>query len=254
MRRLFLLLFLPLLLLQASHAETIAATYGYTTVPLSYSIAGAGPGTCFPTSQNYGSDAAGACNSWWSTSLANCPTNQAMQGVTASVQNGWCIAGNWGTPLNRVCPVNYTIDNTANNCKSTTQNYTCPDGYTLSDQNCTRPDCPNGTPRNPDGSCQSACQQVADLTNNTPQATRWFTVPVGSGNAMGSYCDSGCAVSLAMLEPGYYTDGKNNSMQRKMHYSGQSCTSEPAAPAQFTPEKPNPPVPEKSLPVQPVKA
>lgn len=65
---------------------------------------------------------------------------------------------------------------------------------------------------------------------------------------MGSYCDSGCAVSLAMLEPGYYTDGKNNSMQRKMHYSGQSCTSEPAAPAQFTPEKPKPPVPEKKPP------
>lgn len=120
---------------------------------------------------------------------------------------------------------------------------TCPSGYTLSGNNCTRPDCPGA--RNPDGSCMSPCQEVASLLNGT---TAWYTVPVGSGQAMGSYCDSGCAVSLGVAGAGYYTDGKNNSFQRTKHYSGASCTSEPNAPTQFTPDQPKPPMPEKKPP------
>jgi hypothetical protein len=77
--------------------------------------------------------------------------------------------------------------------------------------------------------------------------TAWYSVPVGSGQAMGSYCDSGCAVSLGVAGTGYYTDGKNNSFQRTKHYSGSSCTNEPNAPTQFTPEK-QPPTPEKKPP------
>lgn len=127
---------------------------------------------------------------------------------------------------------------------------TCPAGYTPDSggTTCSRPDCPNGAARNPDGTCMTACQEVASLLNGT---TAWYSVPVGSGQAMGSYCDSGCAVTLGVAGTGYYTDGKNNSFQRTKHYSGSSCTNEPNAPSQFAPDKPKPPVPEKKPPCAP---
>lgn len=109
--------------------------------------------------------------------------------------------------------------------------------------------CPTGQTDN-NGLCgapKSACEQVKDLINGTPQATRWYSVPVGSNNATGAFCDSGCAANLAIANPGYYTDGKNNSYQRQIMYTGQSCTNEPNAPQQFTPEK-APVTPEKKPP------
>ena len=110
--------------------------------------------------------------------------------------------------------------------------YTCPPGYTL-----------NGMMCDP----QSACEQVKGLINGTPQATRWYMVPVGSTNATGDFCDFGCAAKLAIAGTGYYTDGKMNSVQRTIMYTGQSCTNEPNAPQQFTPEK-APTTPEKKPP------
>lgn len=226
-----LLLVLSFLLPTISlHAETIPAIYDYQTAPRSIGIPGQGASTCHPTFAVYaGSDAGGACTQWWSTSKANCPTNTAMQGVTASATTDYqCAAGNWGTSLNTICPTGYSWNYTTKLCRSNVQAYTCPDAsYTLQGTNCVRPDCPNG--RNPDGSCKNPCQAVADLMNGQ---TAWYSVPVGSGNAMGSFCDSGCAVSLGVAAPGYYTDGKNNSYQRTKHYSGKSCTNEQNAPTQ----------------------
>lgn len=127
--------------------------------------------------------------------------------------------------------------------------YTCPDNsYTLANNVCSREACTPPDTRDSNGVCKSVCAQVKELINGTPQAVSWYSVPVGSGQAMGSYCDSGCAVSLGVAGTGYYTDGKNNSFQRIKHYSGASCTNEPNAPTQFTPEKPTPPVPEKKPP------
>lgn len=236
-RHLFRLLLLSLPLLSFNlHAETIAATQnpvgsqvppvGWWTLAESYGIFSSYGDACNKYREINGNKSLGSC----------ADTQHACQYFNGTS----CTSG--ANPEVK-CPPNST-KGTQDNCFSTVVTYTCPDSsYTLSGTTCTRPDCPGA--RNPDGSCMNPCQEVASLLNGT---TAWYSVPVGSGQAMGSYCDSGCAVTLGVAGTGYYTDGKNNSFQRTKHYSGSSCASEPNAPAQFTPEKPKPPVPEKKPP------
>lgn len=150
------------------------------------------------------------------------------------------------------CMGNDSFGNTNVMIKQLSVFYWCPADHTIIGVSASLvcpelPPCPDGVARLPDGTCPSLCQQVKSLINGTPQALAWYSVPVGSGQAMGSYCDSGCAVSLGVAGTGYYTDGKNNTFQRTKHYSGSSCTNEPNAPTQFTPEK-QPPTPEKKPP------
>lgn len=254
-RYLFRLLLLCLPFLSFSlHAETIAATpkqAGTDTQPATQGYVG--------WNNLSHSTFASACNSiragYGGLNKGICADDTPLPWTDSGASLGYCRYENSpgqcatmtanGIPGRYNCPSGYT--RSGSTCTNSTTTYVCPTtgGWTLSGTSCTRPDCPNGATRQPDGSCMSACQEVASLLNGT---TAWYSVPVGSGQAMGSYCDSGCAVTLGVAGTGYYTDGKNNSFQRTKHYSGSSCASEPNAPAQFTPEKPKPPVPEKKPP------
>lgn len=248
-RYLLHLLFLPLLLTftNLSYAETIPATGG----------TGQPRADWFNTTGYGGPSGDAACMAWVQASGPDGWTGVKFSGnytVVGSQRKATCT-GTWNGQPNQTWSVNanwYCPSGTPSGSVSAATNpndctaYTCPSGqnWTLQGTTCTRPDCSPGTSRDENGVCLSACQQVANLMNGQ---TAWYSVPVGSGQAMGSYCDSGCAVSLGVAGTGYYTDGKNNSFQRTKHYSGSSCANEPNAPTQFTPEK-QPPTPEKKPP------
>ncbi len=171
---------------------------------------------------------------------------------TTSSDTEWSGLNSSGSPVAGGVSISYTCPSGGSGGSANSQctiNGGCPlsGGWTQNGSTCTRPDCNPGESRDQNGVCLSACQQVKDLINGTPQAKVWVTVPVGSSNAMGSYCDSGCAVSLGVDQPGYYTDGKTNTFSRAKHYSGSSCTTEPNMPTQNSPDK-QPPVPEKKPP------
>lgn len=181
------------------------------------------------TFSGYSGSLDSVANSWCASVLGSyLPSANAGSGVgiVSNAANGqfYCQATMWDGSKG-----NYAV---YRNADKGPPEYTCPSGYTL-----------NGTMCDP----LSACEQVKGLINGTPQATRWYMVPVGSNNATGDFCDSGCAAKLAIAGTGYYTDGKMNSVQRTIMYTGQSCTNEPNAPQQFTPEK-APTTPEKKPP------
>ena len=120
-----------------------------------------------------------------------------------------CSAGTW--------------NNQTNMCDGA---LSCPSGqgWTLSGQSCTRPDCVAPNVRQPDGTCGGLCNSKA----NTSAGGGWITSPIG-GDPTGDSCDGGCQVStsLDLSAADYYTDGKTKTMKYTQTFTGQSCTSEP---------------------------
>lgn len=75
----------------------------------------------------------------------------------------------------------------------------------------------------------------------------WFVTDIGASSMSGTFCDGGCQVQLIQdvdTSGYYYTNGRKNSIQRKMMYTGGSCTngdSQMPSPNEPSKEPPQPP-------------
>lgn len=127
--------------------------------------------------------------------------------------------------------------------------YTCPTtgGWNLSGDQCVRTDCQPNEVRNSDGVCVSAC--VSKMDQNGTKS--WFVTSIGASSLSGTFCDGGCQVQLIQdvdTSPYYYTNGSKNSVQRKLMYTGGSCTGgesqmpSPNEPSKTPPQPPKEPV------------
>lgn len=237
-----LLLLLPLLLVNPASAETIAASINTTGKTAQWFFTGY-PNSLFAT-------AAEACF-YGASTQSNCTPGTGYDRGTGScgclgISQGYNIVN--GSPQQTMaCPSGYGWDSNLQVCKQ----FVCPasGGWTLSGGLCSRADCQPGETRDSNGVCQSACMTKKNGPENGQSA--WYAVPV-PGSAMGTYCDGGCAATLALdadasaYGTGYFTDGKINTMKRIKNYTGSSCsTSDQALPANSQEASKTPPVPPK---------
>jgi len=98
----------------------------------------------------------------------------------------------------------------------------CLTGYTQNGANCERPDCPAGQSRNPDGTCQNACEARAQ---GAPTYA-WFKSIVGGQTLEGSYCDGECTVGVNPASTGTaYNNGKEKIQRYEIVTTAAPCTS-----------------------------
>jgi len=98
----------------------------------------------------------------------------------------------------------------------------CLTGYTANGTNCERPDCPAGQSRNPDGTCQNACEARAQ---GSPTYS-WFKSSVGGQTVEGSYCDGTCMVGVNPAPTGTaYNNGKEKIQRYEIVTTSAPCTS-----------------------------
>lgn len=139
-----------------------------------------------------------------------------------------------------VCPAGSTGDATNGGCKATSTTYTCPQNqnWTLSGQNCTRPDCSDTEERDANGLCQpKACPQgmineggtcLPDCASAAQTGTpvNVGTVTLGIGSTPPPYaCLGGCQMvpSIAgMTGGGGFTGIPLTGTQSKTYYASGS--------------------------------
>ena len=107
--------------------------------------------------------------------------------------------------------------------------YSCPSnqGWTLSGQNCTRPDCAVGQTRNQAGQCVTDCAALKSKTYYGCVQSPWL-YPGGGYPSLSS--NSGCQAKAASIQAGYkFTDTNAEAWCGEWKYSGEPSTTEPAS-------------------------
>lgn len=224
---------LPLFLSSSASAETTAAISAPTPSVITFHI----PGYAYVSSTD------AVCATAYSN-MTYFAGGSLPTALGQDVAYGYCKDNNssftMGVNAYMSCPAGSSVEGSV--CSGTV--WTCPEGqnWTLSGQTCTRPDCPEGTTRNSDGTCVNPCQSKID------QGTKFgiYTYPVGT-SITGTYCDGGCRLALGSTAEPYYTDGKTQTRVLSQTYLIGSCTASdgtapsPGMPGETPPDPPKPP-------------
>jgi len=213
MRRLFLLLFLPLLLLQTARADNYSATKEW--LPSSFPADG-----------------------WSSTQSEACQkhkTHTTWTAASAGPSQSNCTYTNWQGNAGLISGDVLVI------------RVTCPYGGTLAGNMCENaPPCTAPQVRNATtGACEAPPDKCASKAGTISNG--WYIFNVGA-TPSGANCVDGCTM---MLEPDpsapmYYTNGKKNRIKMQALYTGASCTGQnnvppPQTAAESPPEPPKEP-------------
>jgi hypothetical protein len=97
--------------------------------------------------------------------------------------------------------------------------YTCPtgQGWTLSGQTCTRPDCESGQTRGADGQCRVQCPAAGSQVGSSGS---WYK---GGGSGL-NQCIGGCSVTATACVTGSGSSGVTRECQGPFTASGESCS------------------------------
>lgn len=181
----------------------------------------------------------------YSTWSAACDASRAARGMTkeSCVDDAAPLVGSWANCKHyafggcnntqgskyATCPAGYVFDNATQQCKNNVVVYSCPStgGWTLSGNQCTRPDCPPGVTREPDGSC--GCQSgyfkdaggvcrkdcTGKLGQPAPNGT-YSTATDGFTGALNG-CQVDCKTTYGML----LTDSSAFALRQDCSYNGK---------------------------------
>jgi len=148
------------------------------------------------------------------------PQTGTFTSFNANYLRADCTFSSWGFPntgggMGQYCPAPSTqVSGSSPNIVCSGNVYTCPagQGWTLSGSVCSRPACPSGTARNPDGTCSIVCppDQIENVDHVcVPRceagAAAWSDPRSygGTGSLPATFCNAGCQLSSDGLFSGY---------------------------------------------------
>jgi len=189
MKSYFLVFLLSLVFASSSHSETIPATTTYTIQSATATHSGSSATAACGAMISFYNGTDNSCKPF--TYIGNPELTMACQPYTAA-----CPSSTWqGYPIGAGA-------------------LSCPSGYTLSGNTCTRADCSAGQTRLPDGTCSRDCNAIKSTS---------YTGYVPANSNPVSVCQDGCAATVKTATNQAAVDGVQV-IAGQWSYTGGSCT------------------------------